>query len=116
MPRSHHDRRTYAHDPADVRLAVPRVMGELGLRLRPGAGEWEVQASRPISMVTWGERITVTSATNPGGGTQVIVESRLSFGLVDWGRNRRNVDEILDALDAWFGVDRSPPPGGPANG
>jgi hypothetical protein len=109
MPRSATERRIYARDRADVRSAVERAVTEVGMRLDPPEGEWEVRASRPASLMTWGERIHVVTATNPGGGTQVVVESRLAFGLLDWGRNRENVQAILAALDGALG------PGEPAS-
>lgn len=104
MPRRHTERRTYAQRPHEVRATVERVVRELGLRPRPGDGEWEIVASRPIGPMTWGERITVITATDPGGGTQVIAESRLTFGLVDWGHNRANVESILGGLDTTLGT------------
>ena len=99
MARRATGRRVYAQDRSGVRTAVEAVVGALGLRLEDAAGEWEVRARRGVSLMTWGERIQIVTATNPGGGTQVVVESRLTFGLIDWGRNQSNVDEILAALD-----------------
>jgi hypothetical protein len=85
-----------------------RAVREIGLVPNPASGEWEVRASQPRSNYTWGERIHVITATNPGGGTQVVVESKLVFGFVDWGRNQRNVEAVLASLDATIG------PGQPA--
>ena len=99
MARRATGRRVYAQDRSEVRAAVEEVVGALGMRLEESDGEWEVRARQPVSFMTWGERIQVITATNPGGGTQVVAESRLSFGLVDWGRNQRNVDDILARLD-----------------
>ncbi len=82
---------------------VDRAVRELGLEPDPDSGEWEVRAAQPMSNLSWGERIHVLTATNPGGGTQVVVESKLVFGFVDWGRNRRNVDAVLTSLDATLG-------------
>ncbi len=87
---------------------VDRAVRELGLEPDPSGGEWEVRAARPMGTLTWGERVHVVTATNPGGGTQVVAESKLVFGFVDWGRNRQNVEAIFAALDATIG------PGEPA--
>ncbi len=46
---------------------------------------------------TFGEKITAQLA-DVDGGCVVTVESRLRFGLIDWGENRKNVDNILAAL------------------
>lgn len=85
-----------------------RAVRELGLQPDPASGEWEIRAAQARSNYTWGERIHVVTATNPGGGTQVVVESKLVFGFVDWGRNRRNVEAIFAVLDETIG------PGQPA--
>ncbi|MEM9565194.1 MAG: hypothetical protein AAGA93_21410 [Actinomycetota bacterium] len=89
----------YAQDRSEVRPAVDRAVRELGLTPDPTSGEWEVRASQSMSTFSWGERIHVLTATNPGGGTQVVVESKLVFGFVDWGRNQRNVESIIGSLD-----------------
>lgn len=82
---------------------VDRAVRELGLQPDPQSGAWEIRASQPMSNLSWGERIHVVAATNPGGGTQVVVESKLVFGFVDWGRNQRNVETILESLDETLG-------------
>lgn len=87
---------------------VDRAVRELGLVPDPDSGEWEVRAAQPMTNLSWGERIHVLTATNPGGGTQVVAESKLVFGFVDWGRNRKNVEAIFESLDTTIG------PGEPA--
>ncbi len=102
----------YPQDRAEVRPAVDRAVRELGLAPDPTAGEWEIRASRPMSTLSWGERIQVVTATNPGGGTQVVIESKLVFGFVDWGRNQRNVESVIDSLDGLLGPGRADGAGG----
>ena len=90
---------------------VDRAVRELGLEPDPASGEWEVRAARPMGTFTWGERIEVVTATNPGGGTQVVAESKLVFGFFDWGRNQQNVEGIFASLDATLGAGRPDPLG-----
>ena len=88
---------------------VDRAIRELGLAIPTRqSGEWEVRAARAMGTFTWGEKIHVLTATNPGGGTQVVAESKLVFGFFDWGRNRQNVEAIFESLDTTIG------PGEPA--
>lgn len=108
MGRLHRERRIYTQDRAEVRPMVDRAVRELGLEPDPASGEWEIRAAQPMSTFTWGERIHVLMATNPGGGTQVVAESKLVFGFFDWGRNQRNVETLLASLDHSLG------PGEPA--
>lgn len=51
------------------------------------------------SWSSWGEVLRITA--HPGtSGTDVSIESRsrLRATLVDWGKNRRNVDAVRDAV------------------
>lgn len=84
--------------------AVARVLGHRGLKVTtvdPVHGM--VFATRGVGLGSWGENVTVevgqVSAQTP---TQVQVTSALVFGLADWGRNRKNVQAILDALPAFL--------------
>jgi hypothetical protein len=105
MARKFSERRIYEQPQTEVRQAVERALVELGLTIKPGGTEWEITASRGINPLSWGERITVTMATFPGGGTQVITESKLSLGIafVDWGRNQANVEAIYQAMEPVVG-------------
>jgi len=49
------------------------------------------------SLWSWGEKISVSMKETNTGGTRVQVKSESSFGmtLIDWGKNKKNVDKIL---------------------
>lgn len=53
-----------------------------------------------ITWWSWGENITVHFTELAPGSTRVEVMSKPSMPttLVDWGKNRRNVDKILAAI------------------
>ena len=57
-----------------------------------------IQGRSSMSMATWGENIQVLLRPEGDAGTQVEVTSSLKFGLVDWGRNRSNVNRIHEAI------------------
>ncbi|MGI9595520.1 MAG: hypothetical protein ACR2QK_05135 [Acidimicrobiales bacterium] len=103
MGRKYQERRIYSQGQAEVRTAVERAVYELGLEVKPGSSEWEIQGSRSMSTFSWGEQIKVLMATSPGGGTQVLAESKLVFGFVDWGRNQKNVEQLLESMAALVG-------------
>ncbi len=103
MARTYRQRRIYDHRQTEVGQAVERAMYELGLEIKPDATEYEVRGARSMSTLSWGEQVKVLLATSPGGGTQVIVESKLVFGFVDWGRNRSNVEAIFTSMAALLG-------------
>lgn len=111
MGRRYRERRIYEADRGAARAMADRAVREIGLEPDQASGEWEIRAARPMGTFTWGERIHVLTATNPGGGTQVVVESKLVFGFYDWGRNQQNVEAILAALDDTLGPGRPAPLG-----
>ncbi|WP_088283889.1 hypothetical protein [Kineosporia sp. A_224] len=58
---------------------------------------------RSMSVFSWGENVTMQlGQTAPTAPTQLRITSALAFGLVDWGRNRKNVDAVLAALTAFL--------------
>lgn len=57
--------------------------------------ETYIKAQTRINTASWGEEITVTV-----NGTQAdIVSKCTSWQLTDWGRNKKNVDRLLAAID-----------------
>lgn len=78
----------------------------------PAAGV--VQMSRGMSLATWGENLDVRLRPFPTG-TEVTIGSALKFGLVDWGKNERNIAtlfaRILHAVSAGAGAWHPDPSG-----
>jgi hypothetical protein len=108
MGRVYRERRIYGCSQAEVRAAAERAVYELGMAIKPASTEWELQADRTMSALSWGERIKALMATSPGGGTQVLLESKLVFGFIDWGRNQQNVESFFETIETIIG------PGEPA--
>lgn len=109
MGRMHQERRIYSQSQGEVRGAAERAIYELGLTIDPGATEWEVRARRSMTTQTWGERIKLLMATAPGGGTQVLAESKLAFGFFDWGRNQANVEALFTSMEVVLGPGEAAP-------
>jgi len=80
--------------------AMRRLYGALGSL--PGAsqprvdGPW-VTTSIGVSVWSWGE--TVSACVQPGPGRCLLtVRSNSVFALVDWGKNKKNVEGALAQL------------------
>lgn len=60
-----------------------------------------------VSARSWGDLLTGTVLTGPGA-TRVTVESksRLPTQIVDWGKHRKNVNEVLSRVSAPNGPPR----------
>jgi hypothetical protein len=66
-----------------------------------------IHLSTSMGLATWGENLTVHLRPAPAG-VEVTVASSLKFGLVDWGKNQQNINDLFWRL--------STVPGQPAGG
>ncbi len=67
-----------------------------------------IQGGSSIGMASWGENIQVLVAGVGPGRSRAKVMSSLKFGLVDWGKNRKNLDTIEGAVRAALAVPTAP--------
>lgn len=84
--------------PPAVFDAIQNALASIATVQQVDAERLYVAATVKPSMSSWGERIQVW--VKPESlGTQVTVESRCRLGtqVIDWGRNRRNVNRLLKA-------------------
>lgn len=109
MATSKQAAQTYPGDYASVFRAVCTAVQAEGMTiLMADEAHGLVSASASISWSSWGENINIAVGADPGGGTVVSVQSGLKFGLVDWGRNRKNLDRLFMRIGAVVGA---PAPG-----
>lgn len=101
MATSRSAARTYAGDYAAVFDAVCRAAPETGLKpaiADPATGV--ITLSSSLSLASWGENITIQVGQVQPGTIQVTIRSGLKFGLVDWGRNDKNLAALFARIDA----------------
>jgi hypothetical protein len=69
-------------------------------RVRASQGPTGVSGSTGMSMFSWGEILTVSVDGTGPQGTSVTVRSQsaLPLQLIDYGRNRRNVEKLASQL------------------
>lgn len=60
--------------------------------------------SSGISAASWGEKITVQVWAVDEATSAFTVESKLSFGLVDWGKHKKNIAKVTAAVQAQLGA------------
>src|SRR3954453_3993451 len=61
-----------------------------------------VSVSSDMTAFSWGENADIRVwriDDADGGGIGVAVESKLKFGLVDWGKNKRNIDKLFQRVE-----------------
>ena len=91
---------SFAFTPPAVFDAMYRALASMATVRQVDAERLYVAGTAGVSVASWGERIQVW--VTPGSPeTIVTVESRckLPMQLVDWGRNRRNVNRLLKAAN-----------------
>ncbi|MFG2045220.1 hypothetical protein [Dactylosporangium sp. NPDC048998] len=59
-----------------------------------------IRARAPINVRSWGEDITVTVGAD--GQVEIVSECRLATQILDWGKNRANVAQLLSKLRSAF--------------
>ena len=62
----------------------------------PGRGA--ITLKTRVTVWSWGENLHAQVFQVAPGSTSVTVTSSLKFGLVDWGKNARNLDSFFDRL------------------
>lgn len=57
-----------------------------------------IEATTKMSWMSWGENVRVNLQESDPGRTRASVSSSLKMQLVDWGRNKRNVERLFGAV------------------
>jgi hypothetical protein len=84
--------------PQDAEAAVYRALVAVGISGASGGGG-VLRGSTPTSFASWGENVQATIGHGPRGAV-VTLHSKcaLPTQLFDWGKNRKNVERIVEAL------------------
>jgi len=105
--------RTYQAEFATVFDAAARAAARCGMGVKaadPATGVLTLSTS--MSLMSWGENLGVQVGQLEPGVMQVAIRSDVKFGLVDWGKNAKNINQFFAALDAELGL-TGPLPGVP---
>ena len=104
MPASTSETRVVSGEYAAVFHAVCQAAAAGGMTVTladPATGV--IQMSSSMGLATWGENLAAHLRPLPTG-VEVTLSSALKFGLVDWGKNRQNIETL-------FGLIVRPPAG-----
>ena len=81
-----------ARDPHE---AVRRAIAALGWTVRDDAPDL-ITATASVNLSSWGETVSVEFP--PGGGLTITSRCSLPTQCFDWGKNKRNVRRLIEAL------------------
>lgn len=97
--------RTYHLEYAPVFDAACRAAARCNMAVKaadPATGA--ITLSTSMSLASWGENIALQVGQIEPGVIQVGMRSGVKFGLVDWGKNDKNITQFFAALDAELGL------------
>jgi hypothetical protein len=101
MPRKAERTVDLPQPPAAVFEALGRVLATQGARIAESdQAVGRIVAKTSFTLASYGETIVMTVAPDTPSGTRLTVRSTLKWGLVDWGKNQRNLDRMVDGLTA----------------
>ncbi len=96
---SHEQRIEIAASPQDLTQRLYYALAALpGATMPVVQGPW-VSTRIGMTMMSWGERVTALVQPGPHA-CLVTVKSTSTFALIDWGRNKRHVTEVLSRIAA----------------
>jgi len=100
MAANHRTTIEVAGPPQAVEAAVFQAFMAAGLTgVRGGGGV--MHGSVPTGWRSWGENVTATVGFGPAGSLVTLVsECAMPTQLLDWGKNRANVERIVAQLRA----------------
>lgn len=78
----------------------------------PTPGGYWYRFHHGVSMASWGEKLTVTVVALSPTATQVTVHSECGMPtqLIDWGKNKSNVNKVFAHLETCVRANVTPPP------
>ena len=89
---------------AEVFAAIIRALPEANMKLkRSDEASGHIEAVTGISMASWGERIKIDLAEAGPDTTTATITSGNRAQLVSWGRNKKNLDKIIERTNAQLG-------------
>jgi hypothetical protein len=107
MPASNNSSITFPAGRDEVFQACIRAVSQCGFRIAESDPESGlIKAVAKMSMRSWGETITITISAD--GRTDVKSSCR-SIQLIDYGKNKANVNAVLAALGQLLPPQSQPP-------
>ena len=72
----------------------------------------QVVIKTSMSLASWGETVNLQVAEVGPNLSSVKIASKTKAQLVDWGKNKKNIEQILAATSAALGTEPIPGPSG----
>lgn len=56
-------------------------------------------ADTPLNMKTWGDKVEIQLVNIGDGQTRIDVTSKSKAQLIDWGKNKKNINDFYKTMD-----------------
>ena len=101
MAKSAQVSRSFDKSIDEVKDALKYALHRMNLKgtLVPG-DEMIVQLKVPLNVLSWGE--TVNIRVKASGEVEIQSTCSYRYQIVDWGKNRRNIEKIFTCMDEYF--------------
>jgi len=111
MPMDYGEGRNYSLPKSIVFRELLNVLTFLGFKIKESSESTGlIEAAKGMSFRSWGETLRL-SVISSNGGSQVNIESGVKYQVVDYGKNKENVQKILAELDnRLLASGQGPPP------
>ena len=91
--------------PAEVFEAMVRALPEARMKLKSSdAATHHIEATTGMSLASWGENIRIDLSEAAPGRTRATISSANKAQLVSWGKNKKNLDKIVEKTRAQLGL------------
>ena len=88
--------------PLEEAMAVTRrVAAAQGYALAEGeCGPNVLVFKKGVKLLSWGSAMTVEFAKSTADETELTITTQETFAITDWGRGKRAVQKLLDAVNS----------------
>ena len=87
--------------PSDVFDALAKALPECKMKIKSSdAASGHIDAVTGVSFQSWGEKITIDLAEAGPGKSTATISSGNRAQLVSWGKNKKNIDKIVERTNA----------------
>lgn len=95
----------FAKPPAEVFDAMVRALPEAKMKVKSSdAATGRIEATTGMSLASWGEKISIDLEEAGTGRTKATISSGNKAQLVSWGKNKKNLDKIVEKTNAQLGM------------
>jgi hypothetical protein len=89
---------------AQVFEAMVAALGESKMKVKSSdAASGRIEAVTGVSFQSWGEKIHIELEESAPGTTKATISSGNRAQLVSWGKNKKNLDKIVERTNARLG-------------